>query len=136
MKKTKHWLHILLTILTGGLWLFPYVLVVATNEMFNRGHREGKQAGRVERQNEIDEEREKPKFMWQSAPDPRGMPNCRCVARPINVDEFGMPQSEQHKKQNRIDRFEYLARKQQRGTRLDANELTELDQLRKDLTNG
>lgn len=135
MKKTKHWLHILLTILTGGFWLFPYVLVVATNEIFNRGHREGKQAGRVERQNEIDEERETPKVAWVSKPDPRTMPNCRCVARPIDVDEFGMHQSEQHKKQNRIDRFEYLCRKKNSSYLTDLERI-ELVGLREELTNG
>lgn len=56
MRKPKYWLHILLIIFTGGLWLFPFVIVLATNEMFNRGYREGKRAGRVERQNEIDGE--------------------------------------------------------------------------------
>jgi len=58
MRKVKHWLHILLTILTSGLWLPVYLILVATTEMFNRGYREGKAAGRVQRQNEIDEERE------------------------------------------------------------------------------
>jgi len=57
MRKVKHWLHILLTILTSGLWLPVYVILLATTEMFNRGYREGKAAGRVQRQNEIDEER-------------------------------------------------------------------------------
>ena len=55
MKKVKHWLHIVLTILTSGLWLPVYVILLATTEMFNRGYREGKAAGRVARQNEIDE---------------------------------------------------------------------------------
>lgn len=57
MKKVKHWLHILLTILTSGLWLPVYLILLANTEMFNRGYREGKAAGRVQRQNEIDEER-------------------------------------------------------------------------------
>lgn len=56
MRKVKHWLHILLTILTSGLWLPIYLILAATTEMFNRGYREGKAAGRVARQNEIDEE--------------------------------------------------------------------------------
>lgn len=55
MKTTKHWLHILLVVLTGGFWLPGYVVCVATTEMYNRGYRVGKAAGRVERQNEIDE---------------------------------------------------------------------------------
>lgn len=57
MRKIRWWLHILLVILTCGLWLFPLVAILATTEMFNRGYREGKQAGRVARQNEIDEDR-------------------------------------------------------------------------------
>jgi carbon monoxide dehydrogenase subunit G len=56
MKKVKHWLHILLTLLTGGLWLPVYVIVIATTEMFNRGYREGKAAGRVEKSNEYEAE--------------------------------------------------------------------------------
>lgn len=84
MKKVKHWLHILLTILTSGLWLPVYLILLANTEMFNRGYREGKAAGRVQRQNEIDEERATPKNQWVSPPDPRTMPNCRCVVQPFN----------------------------------------------------
>lgn len=81
MKKVKHWLHILLTILTSGLWLPVYLILLANTEMFNRGYREGKAAGRVQRQNEIDEER--------ATPDPRTMPNCRCVVLPFNDATVG-----------------------------------------------
>lgn len=57
MKTTKHWLHILLTILTSGLWLPIYVILLATTEMYNRGYRVGKAAGRVEKSNEFEAER-------------------------------------------------------------------------------
>jgi hypothetical protein len=82
MRKVKHWLHIVLTILTSGLWLPVYVILLATTEMFNRGYREGKAAGRVARQNEIDEERAIPKSQWVTPPDSRTF-NCRCVVKPI-----------------------------------------------------
>lgn len=48
MKKVRHWLHIVLMILTSGLWAPVYVILLATTEMFNRGYREGKAAGRRE----------------------------------------------------------------------------------------
>lgn len=96
MKKVKHWLHILLIVLTSGIWILPYVVILATTEMYNRGYRIGKAAGRVERQNEIDEERAKPKFMWESAP------NCRCVVKPIVPVE--------PKPKSRVDRFAELAK--------------------------
>jgi len=55
MKKVKHWLHALLSVVTCGLWLPVYVIVIATTEMFNRGYRVGKAAGRVEKSNEYEE---------------------------------------------------------------------------------
>ena len=39
MKKVTHWLHIILVLLTGGFWLLPYVVILATTEMYNRGYR-------------------------------------------------------------------------------------------------
>lgn len=86
MRKVKHWLHILLSVLTSGLWLPIYLILLGTTEMYNRGYREGKAAGRVARQNEIDEERAKPKFEWKGRMDPRTSPNCRCVVTPLNEE--------------------------------------------------
>lgn len=43
MKKIRHWLHIILALLTGGLWLLPYVVILATTEMYNRGYRAASQ---------------------------------------------------------------------------------------------
>jgi hypothetical protein len=48
MKTTRHWLHILLVVLTSGLWLPVYLILLATREEYNRGHRAGKAAGRRE----------------------------------------------------------------------------------------
>lgn len=115
MRKVKHWLHILLTILTSGLWLPVYVILLATTEMFNRGYREGKAAGRVERQNEIDEERATPKHQWQPAMDSRVM-NCRCVVK--HASDNLVRYAELHER-NRVvgldaeERREYIALRQE-----------------------
>lgn len=55
MKRVRHWLHILLVLLTFGFWLFPYVVILATTEMFNRGYKAGKWAGRIERTQEYED---------------------------------------------------------------------------------
>ena len=39
MKKIRHWLHILLVLITGGVWLPVYLIIVSTTEMYNRGYR-------------------------------------------------------------------------------------------------
>ena len=39
MKKVTHWLHIILVLLTGGFWLLPYVVILATTQMYNRGYK-------------------------------------------------------------------------------------------------
>lgn len=135
MRKVKHWLHILLTILTSGLWLPVYVILLATTEMFNRGYREGKAAGRVARQNEIDEERARPKFEWAQAPDARTF-NCRSVAPPIA--DFA-PSGEvtdgviNARTQSRVDRFAELADRV-RTVGLDQYERAEFNQLRQELS--
>jgi hypothetical protein len=41
MKKIRHWLHILLVLITGGVWLPVYLIIVSTTEMYNRGYRAG-----------------------------------------------------------------------------------------------
>lgn len=51
MKRVRHWLHILLALLTFGFWLFPYVVILATTEMYNRGYK----AGRIERTQEYED---------------------------------------------------------------------------------
>lgn len=48
MKTTRHWLHLLLCVLTSGLWLPVYVILLATTEMYNRGYKVGKAEGRRE----------------------------------------------------------------------------------------
>lgn len=141
MKTVKHWLHILLTILTGGLWLPIYVILLATTAMFNRGYREGKAAGRVARQNEIDEE---PKFEWVTPVDARTV-NCRCVAKPI-VD-FSEPQvgmdGKIHgyapaerltpQKVTKFARFFELVDRERAGWSLDKYEQVEYAELRAEL---
>lgn len=42
MKKTKHWLHIILALLTGGLWLAVYVICLVLTREHNIGYRAGK----------------------------------------------------------------------------------------------
>lgn len=39
MKKVRHWLHIILALLTAGLWLPVYVVIISTTEMYNRGYK-------------------------------------------------------------------------------------------------
>lgn len=34
--RLRHWLHIILALLTGGLWLAVYGIMIAVNEMNNR----------------------------------------------------------------------------------------------------
>jgi hypothetical protein len=123
MKKVKHWLHIILCILTSGLWLPIYVILLATTEMFNRGYREGKAAGRVEKSNEYEEERQRPKTVWAQAPDVRTV-NCRSVAVPILDDS---------KPLTRVDRFAELADRN-RTVGLDAEERREYFDLRAELS--
>lgn len=48
MKKIRHWLHILLVLITGGIWLPVYLIIVSTTEMYNRGYRAGVIARKVE----------------------------------------------------------------------------------------
>lgn len=114
MRKVKHWLHIVLTILTSGLWLPVYVILLATTEMFNRGYREGKAAGRVARQNEIDEA----KSQWVTPPDSRTF-NCRCVVKPI------VP----------FERFKELGDRMLSGQPLDQYEQLEYNELRAKVIN-
>lgn len=117
MKKVKHWLHLLLVLFTGGLWLPLYVIVIATTEMYNRGYRVGKAAGRVEKSNEYEAERLQPKVLWQAAPDAHM--NCRCVVKPIfaPVTPF--------------ERFKELGDRKLSGYPLDSYEEAEYQQLRK-----
>lgn len=121
MRKVKHWLHIVLTILTSGLWLPVYVILLATTEMFNRGYREGKAAGRVARQNEIDEERAIPKTQWVTPPDSRTF-NCRCVAKPVVTH-------------NTFERFKELGDRMLSGQPLDQYEQLEYNELRAKVIN-
>lgn len=49
-KRLRHWLHIILVLLTGGLWLAVYGLLLAINEMNNRvvrGYNQGWKDGQV-----------------------------------------------------------------------------------------
>jgi hypothetical protein len=114
MKTTKHWLHILLTLLTGGLWLPVYVIVIATTEMFNRGYREGKAAGRVEKSNEYEEAREDGRWTTEEKAEK--------VARIV-----------ESRKQSRVDRFAELADRN-RSVGLDTEERAEFNQLRQELS--
>lgn len=44
-KTLRHWLHIILSLLTGGLWLAVYGILIAVNEMNNRvvrGYNQGR----------------------------------------------------------------------------------------------
>lgn len=48
--KLRHWLHIILVLLTGGLWLAVYGILIALNEMNNRvvrGYNQGWKDGQV-----------------------------------------------------------------------------------------
>ena len=138
MKKVKHWLHILLTLLTGGLWLPVYVIVIATTEMFNRGYRVGKAAGRVEKSNEFEEERQRPKTIWASAPDPRTF-NCRCVTKPIvgfadTADSERVAEVLRHNKDvTTFERFKELGDRMLSGDPLDSYEQLEYQELRKEV---
>ena len=143
MKKVKHWLHALLSVVTCGLWLPVYVIVIATTEMFNRGYRVGKAAGRVEKSNEYEAERLQPKFEWRSPMDDmRNPPNCRCIVKPI-VD-FNEPQvgadgkihgyaPAQTRGVSTFDRFKELGDRMLSGDPLDSYEQLEYQQLRKEV---
>jgi hypothetical protein len=91
--------------------------------MFNRGYREGKAAGRVEKSNEYEEERQRPKTVWAQAPDARAV-NCRSVAVPI-LDDC--------KPLTSVDRFAELADRN-RTVGLDAEERREYFDLRAELS--
>ena len=109
MKKVKHWLHILLTLLTGGLWLPVYVIVIATTEMFNRGYREGKAAGR--REIAADPE-------WMRVSEYKGS-GAYVVPMPKGVTTF--------------ERFKELGDRMLSGDPLDSYEQLEYQQLRKEV---
>lgn len=34
--KTRHWVHAILTVLTGGLWALPWAIIAITNNLRNR----------------------------------------------------------------------------------------------------
>ena len=114
MKKVKHWLHALLSVVTCGLWLPVYVIVIATTEMFNRGYRVGKAAGRVEKSNEYEEARE----------DGRWTPEEKAekVAHII-----------ESRKQSTFERFKELGDRMLSGDPLDSYEQLEYQQLRKEV---
>lgn len=114
MKTVKHWLHILLTLLTGGLWLPAYVIVIATTEMFNRGYRVGKAAGRVEKSNEYEEARED----GRCSPEEKAEKVARIVER---------------RKQSRFERFKELGDRMLSGDPLDSYEQLEYQELRKEV---
>jgi len=138
MKTVKHWLHILLTVLTSGLWLPIYVILLATTEMYNRGYKVGKAAGRVEKSNEYEAACAQPQVAWVTPPDARTL-NCRCVPTPIveagpvvvtNVksgDDFVV------NSKSRVDRFAELADRN-RKVGLDQYERAEYIQLREALS--
>jgi len=161
MKKVKHWLHILLTLLTGGLWLPVYVIVVATTEMFNRGYREGKAAGRVAKSNEYEAELE---MVRQSSLQPArttfvddagrrvivgadGDMRFGCTMAPI-VDWPERESAEPYvtatmerireiesneRKQSTFERFKELGDRMLSGDPLDSYEQLEYQQLRKEV---
>jgi hypothetical protein len=134
MRKVKHWLHILLTLLTGGLWLPVYVIVIATTEMFNRGYRVGKAAGRVEKSNEYEEARKVPKSEWVTAPDPRAF-NWRCVVKPIDTaDSESIAEVLRNSKHaTTFERFKELGDRMLSGDPLDSYEQLEYQELRKEV---
>lgn len=127
MKKVKHWLHILLIVLTSGIWILPYVGILATTEMYNRGYRIGKAAGRVERQNEIDEATAEE---LQRLND-RGAAGVRTLDLQVADPELLIGGARVAKR--RVDRFAELAERNRR-VGLDAHERAEYFQLRKELS--
>lgn len=129
MKKVKHWLHIILCILTSGLWLPIYVILLATTEMFNRGYREGKAAGRVEKSNEYEEKQQKN----QAA-------NFGCTIKPLALNDNASPalinlaiEEYCDRTKSRVDRFAELADRN-RTVGLDAEERREYFELRTELS--
>lgn len=156
MKKVKYWLHIPLTLLTGFLWLPVYVIVIATTEMFNRGYREGKAAGR--REIAADPE-------WMRVSEYKGSgahvvePGCTsvhivsaggggsggCVGAPNKVREFegrsgtvrvpvwGANDVPAPKGVSRFDRFKELGDRMLSGDPLDSYEQLEYQELRKEV---
>jgi len=138
MKKVKHWLHILLALLTGGLWLPVYVIVIATTEMFNRGYRAGKAAGRVEKSNEYEAERLQPNTAWAQAPartfvDDLGR---RVIVGADGEMRFGCtmtPVVPIPKGVSSFDRFKELGDRMLSGDPLDSYEQLEYQELRKEV---
>ena len=153
MKKVKHWLHILLTLLTGGLWLPVYVIVIATTEMFNRGYRVGKAAGRVEKSNEYEAERLQPKVAWSLAPartfvddlgrrvivEADGEMRFGCTMEPVvtfadTADSERVAEVLRHNKGvSSFDRFKELGDRMLSGDPLDSYEQLEYQELRKEV---
>jgi hypothetical protein len=137
MKTTRHWLHILLCFPTCGLWLPVYLILLATREEYNRGHRVGKAAGRVERQNEIDgaeferavhgQQGLDPVKFYGSADAPRTFSGFASTADPDHVADV------MRRTTSRVDRFAELADRN-RTVGLDMHERAEYTQLRQELS--
>jgi hypothetical protein len=108
-KRLRHWLHIILALLTGGLWLAVYGILLSVNEMNNRvvrGYNQG----------------------WKDAHVSVGQRNAGMSWQALNRSSAGVPQAAM----SAADAAEWtwLNQKRANGGVLTTDEQRDFDELR------